>query len=132
MIIKSILEQDGGLTLRGHGETHGNQHLRPRQLSGNSTTIGAKVGILSEPHLGQNSSVFFFFVQSCSLRLPEILSSLAIDWGCVDRCTYRTPHFHMNSHCTVQTTCAPGSSLSCVPKEVFIHASCFTLRLTVH
>ena len=26
--------------------------------------------------------VFFFFVQSCSLRLPEILSSLAIDWGC--------------------------------------------------
>ena len=81
MIIKSILEQDGGLTLRGHGETHGNQHLRPRQLSGNSTTIGAKVGILSEPHLGQNSSVFFC-VQSCSLRLPEILSSLAIDWGC--------------------------------------------------
>ena len=27
-------------------------------------------------------TVVFFFVQGCSLRLPEILSSLAIDWVC--------------------------------------------------
>ena len=57
MIIKLILKQDGGLTLRSHVETCGIQHLRLRQLSGNSTTIGAKVGILGDPHPGLNSSV---------------------------------------------------------------------------
>ena len=61
MIIKLILKQDGGLALRSHRETCGIQQLRPRQLSGNSTTIGAKVGILGDPHPGLNSSEFCLF-----------------------------------------------------------------------
>ena len=63
---------------------------------------------------------------------------LALD-GCVDRYTCRTPHFHMQSYCTAQTTCAPdsrslqGSSLSCVPKKLFfIHpASHGTLNTSI-
>ena len=60
MIIKSILKQDGGLIFRSHRETSGIQHLRLRQLIGNSTTIGSrtKVGILGDPHLGLNNSDF--------------------------------------------------------------------------
>ena len=50
MIIKLILKQDGGLALRSHRETCGIQHLRLRQLSGNSTPIGAKGGIVGDPH----------------------------------------------------------------------------------
>ena len=61
MIIKSILKRDGGLTFRSHRETCGIQHLRPRHLTGNSTTIGEKVGILGDPHPGLNSSDFFSF-----------------------------------------------------------------------
>ena len=61
MIIKLILKQDGGLALRSHRETCGIQHLRLRQLSGNSTPIGAKGGIVGDPHPGLNSSVFFEF-----------------------------------------------------------------------
>ena len=52
------------LTLRSQKETCGIQHLRPRQLNGNSTTIGAKVGILGDSHPGLNSSEFFL-VQRC-------------------------------------------------------------------
>ena len=46
------------------------------------------------------------------------LNSLAIDKGCVDRYTCRTPHFHMYSRCTDHTARMHvyfGSSLSCVP-----------------
>ena len=70
MIIKSILEQDGGLTVRSHKETCGIQHLRPRQLSGNSTTIGAKVGILGDSHPGLNRSEVFLSSEML-FRLPE-------------------------------------------------------------
>ena len=71
MIIKSILKQDGGLISPSHRETCGIQHLRPRQLSGNSTTSGSRteVGILGDSLPGVNSCVFF-----CSemlFRLPE-------------------------------------------------------------
>ena len=46
MIIESILEQDGGLILRSHRETcRGIQHIHPRQLSGNSTTIGSETKV---------------------------------------------------------------------------------------
>ena len=54
------------------------------------------------------------------------LNFLAID-GCVDRYTCRTPHFHMQSHCTEQTTCVHGarcltsSSPNCVPKHSLIY-----------
>ena len=46
-------------------------------------------------------------------------------YASVDRYTCRTTHFHMHSHCTVQTTCAPGSrgtrlKTNCVPKT-FTH-----------
>ena len=69
--IKMIFKQDGGLTLRGHGETHGNQHLRPRQLSRNSTTIGAKVDFLAIFILDRTVAIFFL-AQRCSFRLLEI------------------------------------------------------------
>ena len=45
---------------------------------------------------------------------------------CVDIYTCCTSHFHMNSHCTAQTSCAPGSrsinklKTNCVPKT-FTH-----------
>ena len=55
-------KQDGGPILRSHRETcRGIQHTRPRQLSGNSTTIGSRTkdGILGDPHPGLNSSDFF-------------------------------------------------------------------------
>ena len=65
IIIKSILEQDGGLThggltLRSHKETCGIQHLH--QHKGNSTTIGSrtKVGILGDLQPGLKSSFFLF------------------------------------------------------------------------
>ena len=81
-IIKSILEQDGGLFLRSHRETCGIQHLRLHQLNGNSTTIGSrtKVGILGDPHPGLNSSDFLQFRDVFSLA--RNLNSLAIDGGC--------------------------------------------------
>ena len=78
----------------------------------------------------------FLFVQRF-FRLPEIW----IPWqstGSVDRYTCRTPHLHhMHSHCTEQTTCVPwlkgpeGSRRIVCQKHSLIHASCFTLRLTV-
>ena len=119
IIIKSMPKQDGGPVLRSHRETcRGIQHIRPRQLSGNSTTIGnrTKVGILGDPHPGLNSSDFF------SSEMPFSLAGNWIPWqstGGVDRYTCRTPHFHMYSHSTnhtAQMTCVHGSSLSCVPK----------------
>ena len=60
-MIKSILEQDGGLILLSDKETCGIQHLRLHQLNGNSTTIGnrTKVGILGDPHPGLYSSDLF-------------------------------------------------------------------------
>ena len=51
------------LIFRSHKETcRGIQHIRPRQLSGNSTTIRSrtKVGILGDSHPGLNRSVFLF------------------------------------------------------------------------
>ena len=56
----------------------------------------------------------------------------------VDRYTCRTPHFHMDSHCTIQTTCVSwfkglkGSRRIVCQKHSLIHASYFTLRLTAH
>ena len=46
--------------------------------------------------------------------LSRLLSQIVTN--SVDRYTCRTPHFHVHSHCTVQTTCALGSSLSRGPK----------------
>ena len=72
MIIKSMTKQDGGPIFRSHRETGREiQHIRPRQLSGNSTTIGsrAKVGILGDLHPGLNSSDFFS--SEMLFRLPE-------------------------------------------------------------
>ena len=122
MIIKLILEQDGGLILRIHREICGSQHLRLHRLNGHSTTIGSrtKFGILGDLRPGLNSSDFLLSSEML-FRLPETEST-----GGVDRYTCRTPHFHMHSHCTVQATCVPwlkgpkGSSLSCVP-ETFTH-----------
>ena len=119
IIIKSMPKQDGGPILRSHRETcRGIQHIRPRQLSGNSTTIGnrTKVGILGDPHPGLNSSDFF------SSEMPFSLAGNWIPWqstGGVDRYTCRTPHFHMYCHSTnhtAQMSCVRGSSLSCAPK----------------
>ena len=72
IIIKSILEQDGGLILRSHRETCGIQHLRLHQLNGNSTTIGSrtKVGFLGDPHPGLNN--IDIFSSEMLFRLPEI------------------------------------------------------------
>ena len=120
------------LTLRSHRESCGIQHLRLHQLNGNST-IGSriKVGILGDPHPGLNSSDFFN--SEMLFRLPEI----RIPWQSTGVWTY-TPHFHMHSHCTVQTTCVPwvkgpkGLRRIVCQKHSLIHASCFTLRLTVH
>ena len=43
----------------------------------------------------------------------------------VNRYTCLTPHFHVHSHCTVQTTSVPWLKFE-------FHASWFILRLTVH
>ena len=103
MIIKLILKQDGGLTLRSHRETCGIQHLRPRQLSGNSTTVGATVGILGDPHPGLICCVFF--VQRCFFDCRKV-NSLAIDGGCRQR---RLPHAtfsHVQSLHSTHDMCA--------------------------
>ena len=53
-----------------------------------------------------------------------------------DRYTCPTPHLHMHSHCTVQTTCVPwlkglqSSRRVVCQKHSLIHASCFILRLS--
>ena len=78
MIIKLILAPDGSLILFSHRETCDIQHLRPRHLKENSTTIGSqtKVEILGVPHPGLNSR--FFWVQRCFLACRRV-NSLAID-----------------------------------------------------
>ena len=119
-------------------ETCGIQHLRLYQLNGNSNTTGSriKVGIVGDPHPGLNSS-FFFFVQRC-FSLAGKFEFPGNRREVLDRYTYRTPHFHMHSHCTVQTTCVPwlmgleGSTRIVCHKHSLIHASCFTLGFTVH
>ena len=71
--IKSMPKQDGRPVLRSHRETcRGIQHIRPRQLSENSTTIGnrTKVGILGDLHPGLNSSDFLV-QRDVFFRLPE-------------------------------------------------------------
>ena len=63
IIFMSMPKQDGGLALRNHRATCRRiQHICPRQLSGNSTTIGSrrKVGLIGDPHPGLNNSVFLF------------------------------------------------------------------------
>ena len=139
MIIKWILEQNGGLRLRSHRETCGIQHLRPRQLSGNSTTIGAKVGILGDSHPGLNSSEFFFSSEML-FRLPESefpgnrrgVKTDTLAARHIFTCTV-TPTDH-----TAQMTCVQGSrslqgsSLSCVSKIVFISKIVFHLRVMCH
>ena len=70
MIIESMPKQDGGLIVQSRRETcRGIQQIRPRQRSGNSTTMGSrtKVGILGDPHLGQKSSDFIEFRDAFSL-----------------------------------------------------------------
>ena len=59
-------------------------------------------------------------------------------WGMADRggntkckCTCRTPHFHNRSHST-DDMCAWLKFELRPQNRSFIHASCFTLRLTVH
>ena len=96
-ITQLILELDGHFTLQP------DQHLRLRQRTGSSTTIGSriKVGILGERHPGLNSCFFFFFRDAFSLA--GNLNSLAID-GEVDGYTCRTPHFLMHSPCTALRT----------------------------
>ena len=53
------------LSFEDTGKSVGIQHIRPRQISGSSTTIGSrtKVGILGDPHHGLNFSDFL--VQRC-------------------------------------------------------------------
>ena len=70
-------------------------------------------------------------------RYSDSHSQRSVKWAKdVDRYTCRTPQCHTYSHSTdhtAQVTCVHGSSLSCVPKNrSFIHAPCFTLRLTLH
>ena len=53
----------------------------------------------------------------------------------VDRYTCRTPHFHMYRHSkdhTAQMSEGAGRLKLRPQKRSFIHASCFTLRLTAH
>ena len=82
VIIKSILEQDGGLILRSHRETCGIRHLRLHQINGNCVTIGSrtKVGILGDPHPGLNSSDFL--VQRCSFACQKVW----IPWQSTEVC----------------------------------------------
>ena len=69
--------------------------------------------------------MIFFLSSEILFRLPEI----RIPWqstGGVDRCTCRTPHFHMYSRCTVQTTCVPWlkepeGSRRIVSQKTFTH-----------
>ena len=72
IIIKSILEQTGGLVLRSHRETCGIQHLRLHQLNEKITRIGSrtKVGIVGDPHPKLISSDFVS--SEILFRLPEI------------------------------------------------------------
>ena len=81
MIIKSILEQDGSLILRSHKETCDTQHLRPRQPSWNSTTIGSrtKVGILGDPHPGHDMCAWLKFElrHHKQIILPRVMFHLA-------------------------------------------------------
>ena len=92
-------------------------------------------GNLRHPHLELNSSDFL--VQRCFFACRKYKFSGNRRRG-VDRYTCRTPHFHMHSHCTVQTPCAPwlmgpkGSRRIVSQNRSFIHASCFTVRLTEH
>ena len=87
-----------GLILRSHRETCGIQHLRPRQLSGNSTTIGSrtKVGILGD----LNSSDFSF-------RDAFSLDGKWIPWHSTECRQIHLPHATFShvqslhrSHCT--------------------------------
>ena len=128
IIIKLILKQDGDLTLRSHGETCGIQHLSPRQLSGNSTTTGAKVGILGDPHPGLNSSAF---------SLARNLNSLAIDGRCRQIHPPHATFSHAQSLHSTDDMCAwlKTSSLSCAPKALTSsthHGSSFAARDTEH
>ena len=127
-----VFDPDGGLTLRSHRETCGIQHLRLRQLSGNSTTIGAKVGILGDPHPGLKGSDFFSVQMLFSLA--RNLNSLAIDRVCKQ---IHLPHATFSDAQSLHSTddmcaLAQGTKGELRPKIVFIHASCFTLRLTAH
>ena len=63
-------------------EESGNQHSRPRQLNGNSRTIGVKVGILGGPHPGLNSTQFFLFrdaLFACQ-KFDELQAERMVKW----------------------------------------------------
>ena len=97
-IRKSILEKDEGLIHRSHRETC--RILRLHQLNGNRT-------------IGSRTKVVFFLLFRDTLSFFSLASNW-IPWqstGIVDRYTCRTPHFHMHSHCTEQTTCVPWLKL---------------------
>ena len=105
------------------------QHIRHRQHSGNSTTIGAKVGILGDLHPGLNSSVFS--VQRCSFRFPAI----CIPWQSTRCRQIHLPHATVSLSQSLHSThdmCAwlKLSSLSCTSSTH--HGSSFAARDTEH
>ena len=120
-ITEWILEQDGDFTL------HPDQCLHLRHRAGSRTTVGSRInaGILGEQHPELNSSFVLF-------RDVTSLTGNLISWqstGCVDRYTWRTPHFLMHSRCTACSfVCAQSYQAHawlkigvhlCVPKKTF-------------
>ena len=98
--IKSMPKQVREPILRSHGETcRGIQHIRPRQLSGSSTTIGSptKAGILGDPHPVLSSSDFL--VQRCLLFLS--LAGKWITWQSTVSVWTDTPAARQIFTCTV-------------------------------
>ena len=135
--IYQVDAQTRGPILRSRRETcRGIQHIRPRQLSGNSTTIGnrTEVGILGDPHPGLNSSDFFF-VQRCLSRLPEIEFPGNRRGGCRQMHLPHATFSHVQSLHKSHSTDDMCAWLKFEPRpqnRSLIHASCFTLLLTVH
>ena len=135
MIIKSTPKQDGDPTLRSHGKTcRGIQHIRHRQLSGSSTTIGSrtKVGILGDPHPGLNSSDLL--VQRCFFRLLES-DFPGNRRGCrqvhLPHATFSHVQSLRRSHNT-DDMCTLAHGFLCAEKHSFVHAPSLILGCTRH